>query len=429
MFNAVNTTTGTRRKKSASHCGSARSGGHARIAALLGPAFVAAVAYVDPGNVAANITAGAKYGFLLVWVLVVANAMAVFIQYQSAKLGLVTGQSLPEVLGERLNRPARIAFWVQAEIVAAATDLAEVIGGAIALNLLFHLPLVWGAVITGVVSIGLLAFQAGGRQHVFERIIIGLLAVIAIGFLAGLVLDPPAPGEVAAGLVPRLTNAETVLLAASMLGATVMPHAIYLHSSLVKHRFGAADPTRLPTLLRASKFDVTWALVVAGLVNIGLLVLAGNSLFGESGTDTIEGAHAAVTASLGPAVGVIFGLGLLASGLASTSVGAYAGSEIMDGLLHVRVPLIARRVITLVPAIAIIAAGLEPTLALVWSQALLSIGIPFAIIPLFWATGNREVMGAFADRCGIKLLASVICVLIVVLNIALVVLTALGLEA
>lgn len=397
-----------------------------RLVVLLGPAFVAAVAYVDPGNVAANITAGAKYGFLLVWVLVLANAMAVFIQYQSAKLGLVTGHSLPEVLGMRLKKPARLSFWVQAELVAAATDLAEVVGGAIALNLLFDLPLLAGAVITGVVSIVLLAFQARGLQHVFERVIIGLLLVISIGFLAGLVVDPPVPAEVAGGLIPRFDGAETVLLAASMLGATVMPHAIYLHSSLVKHRFGRADDARLPRLLRASKFDVTWALVIAGLVNIGLLVLAANSLYGVEGTDTIEGAHAAVVANLGDAVGVVFGLGLLASGLASTSVGSYAGSEIMDGLLHVRVPLLTRRVVTLIPALIVVAVGVEPTLALVWSQALLSVGIPFAIVPLFLATGSRKVMGRYADGTAVKVLAFIIAALVIVLNVALLVLTAMG---
>lgn len=415
MFRAVNKAANSVEKSS-----------KGRILTLLGPAFVAAVAYVDPGNVAANITAGAKYGFLLVWVLVLANAMAVFIQYQSAKLGLVTGLSLPEVLGQRLGTKARISFWLQAELVAAATDLAEVIGGAIALNLLFDLPLVAGALITGVVSIFLLAFQARGRQHIFERIVIGMLLVIAVGFLAGLVIDPPRPAEVAAGLVPRFQNAETVLLAASMLGATVMSHAIYLHSSLVKHRFGARDKAQLPRLLRASKFDVTWALVVAGLVNIGLLVLAGNSLYGVAGTDTIEGAHQAVVDYLGRGVGVVFGLGLLASGLASTSVGAYAGSEIMGGLLHVRIPLLIRRVITLIPAIIIIAAGLEPTAALVWSQALLSVGIPFAIVPLFLATGSTKVMGPFADSRGVKVLAWAIAVLIIALNLALLVLTALG---
>lgn len=415
MFRAVNKAANSVEKSS-----------KGRILTLLSPAFVAAVAYVDPGNVAANIMAGAKYGFLLVWVLVLANAMAVFIQYQSAKLGLVTGLSLPEVLGQRLGTKARISFWLQAELVAAATDLAEVIGGAIALNLLFDLPLVAGALITGVVSIFLLAFQARGRQHIFERIVIGMLLVIAVGFLAGLVIDPPRPAEVAAGLVPRFQNAETVLLAASMLGATVMSHAIYLHSSLVKHRFGARDKAQLPRLLRASKFDVTWALVVAGLVNIGLLVLAGNSLYGVAGTDTIEGAHQAVVDYLGRGVGVVFGLGLLASGLASTSVGAYAGSEIMGGLLHVRIPLLVRRVITLIPAIIIIAAGLEPTAALVWSQALLSVGIPFAIVPLFLATGSTKVMGPFADSRGVKVLAWAIAVLIIALNLALLVLTALG---
>ena len=403
------------------------TGAKARMIALLGPAFVAAVAYVDPGNVAANITAGAKYGYLPVWVLVLANAMAVLVQYQSTKLGLVTGKSLPQLLGDRMAKRSRIAFWLQAEIVAAATDLAEVIGGAIALNLLFNVSLLTGAIITGFVSILLLLVQGEDRQHIFERVVLGLLLVITFGFMAGLVLDPPSASGTLGGLVPRLKGTETVLLAASMLGATVMPHAIYLHSSLVNHRFADRSHS-LKRLLRASEFDVTWALILAGLVNIGLLLLAASSLFGVKGTDTIEGAHGAIVSHLGSGMGIIFGIGLLASGLASTSVGAYAGSEIMLGLLHVKVPLVVRRLVTLIPALIIVGAGMDPTLALVWSQALLSVGIPFAIIPLMRYTAKKEIMGEYVDSTAIKVIGFIITALIVCLNLALLYLTAAGIE-
>lgn len=420
---------------------------------LLGPAFVAAIAYVDPGNVAANLTAGAQYGYLLVWVLVVANAMAVLVQYQSAKLGLVTGRSLPELLGSRLGTGRRRAFWLQAELVAAATDVAEVVGGAIALHLLFGLPLVLGGLIVGAVSMALLMVQSRRGQRTFEFVVIGLLAVIAIGFLAGLAVSPLDWGAAADGLIPRFDGAPTVLLAASMLGATVMPHAIYLHSSLARDRHGAPEPTissgprhdagegitpqpriasegetRLRHLLRVTRWDVVGALVVAGAVNIAMLLLAAASLPGVAGTDTIEGAHAAITDALGPVIGMAFAIGLLASGLASTSVGAYAGAEIMKGLLRVRVPLWARRAVTLVPALIILAVGVDPTWALVLSQVLLSLGIPFALIPLVRLTGDRRVMGVHVDSAITRAVSWLVVALIVALNAALVVLTATGLD-
>ncbi|MFF1877219.1 Nramp family divalent metal transporter [Leifsonia sp. NPDC058230] len=399
----------------------------ARLFFLLGPAFVAAIAYVDPGNVAANLTAGAQYGYLLVWVLVAANAIAVFIQYQSAKLGIVTGSSLPELLGTRLGAGTRRAFWVQAELVAAATDLAEVIGGAIALNLLFGLPLPLGGLIVGAVSIGILSIQSRRGQRPFEMVILGLLGVIAIGFLAGLFVSPVDWGEAAGGLVPRFDGAPTVLLAASMLGATVMPHAIYLHSALARDRHGRNEnPTVVTRLLRATRLDVIAALVLAGAVNIAMLLLAAASLDGVEGTDTIAGAHAAISSALGPVIGVIFAVGLLASGLASTSVGSYAGATIMAGLLKIRIPLLTRRIITLIPAIVILAVGVEPTWALVVSQVFLSLGIPFAMIPLLRLTGSREVMGERVDRMRVRVLGAVIATLVVALNAALVVLTVSG---
>jgi len=417
----------------------------ARLAWLIGPALVAGVAYLDPGNVASNMTAGARYGYLLVWVVVLGNIMAWLIQYLSAKLGIVTGRSLPETLGRRIRNPwARRAYWLQAELVAMATDIAEVIGGAVALNLLFDIPLLWGGVITGTVSIILLMVQSRRGPRTFEFVVIGLVAIIAIGFTFGVFIAPPEAGAVAAGLVPRFEGTGSVLLAASILGATIMPHAIYAHSALARDRFAPiaagrpevfqstsetadqadrtdqadpADPTdhadqnmrangRLQQqrgistvrLLRATKWDVSIAMLIAGTVNLCILLLAAANLAGVEGTDTLEGAYAALRDGIGPMVATLFAVGLLASGLASTSVGAYAGAEIMHGLLHVRIPLITRRLVTLIPALGILAIGVDPTLALVLSQVVLSFGIPFALIPLVVLTAQQRTLGEFRNR-------------------------------
>ncbi|WP_062465091.1 Nramp family divalent metal transporter [Demequina soli] len=398
-----------------------------RIVTLIGPAFVAAVAYVDPGNVAANLTAGAEYGYLLVWVLVASNLMAVLIQYTSAKLGLVTGRSMPELLRDRLGRRGRLAYWAQAEVVAAMTDLAEVIGGALALHLLFGLPLVLGGLIVGLVSLGLLAVQTRHGQRRFEVVIMALLAVIAIGFMAGLVVSDTDWAGAAGGLVPRFEGPGTVLLAASMLGATVMPHVIYLHSSLSRDRHGVGhDAGRLRRLLHATKWDVGLSLVIAGSVNIAMLLLAAGSLRGASGTDSIEGAHAAIEAALGPWIAGAFAVGLLASGLASTSVGCYAGSAIMGGLLHRHIPVWLRRTLTLLPALVVLGAGANPTWALVVSQVVLSLGIPFAAIPLVRLTSDRAVMGEHVNTRAVQAVAWTVVALIVALNAALLVMTLSG---
>ncbi|MDR1294312.1 MAG: Nramp family divalent metal transporter [Bifidobacteriaceae bacterium] len=391
-----------------------------RIAHLLGPAFVAAVAYVDPGNVAANLTAGARYGYTLIWVLVLANVMACLVQYLSAKLGLVTGHSLPQLIARHLPRAGRLAFWAQAEVIAIATDLAEVIGGALALHLLFGLPLLIGGLVTAVASMGLLAVQSRRGQRPFEFVVTGLLVIITVGFVAGLFVSPVYLPDLARGLVPRFAGSDSVLLAASMLGATVMPHAVYLHSSLTRDRHGhAPDPAERRHLLRATRWDVATALVIAGGVNIAMLALAATTLRGVDGTDSIEGAYAAIVANLGPAIGVIFAVGLLASGLASTSVGCYAGSEVMEGLLRVRVPLLARRAITVVPALIVLGVGASPTWALVVSQVVLSFGIPFALVPLVVLTGRRSVMGADANTRLTATLAWAATAAIVALNVVL----------
>lgn len=363
---------------------------------MLGPALVAGVAYLDPGNVASNMTAGARYGYLLVWVVVLGNLIAWLVQYLSAKLGVVTGRSLPELLGTRFHRKGtRIAYWVQAELVAIATDVAEVIGGAVALQLLFGLPLVAGGVITGVVSLGLLAVQRQPRT--FEFVIMGLVAVIAVGFVAGVFVAPPHPHDVIAGLVPRFDGSGSVLLAASILGATIMPHAVYAHSALARDRF-ALTQLPIPRLLRATRWDVSIAMAVAGAVNVCILLLAATALSGAGGTDTLEGAYAALRDGIGPVVATLFAVGLLASGLASTSVGAYAGAEIMHGLLRTGIPLLVRRAISLVPALLLLVVDADPTQALVLSQVVLSFGIPFALIPLISLTARREVLGRYRNR-------------------------------
>jgi manganese transport protein len=397
-----------------------------RLLRLLGPAFVAAIAYVDPGNVAANLSAGATYGYLLVWVLVVANAAAVVVQYLSAKLGIVTGRNLPEVLGDRLPRLPRLLYWAQAEITAAATDVAEVIGGALALAILFGVPLPLGGLIVFAVSMGILAVQSRHGQRAFELVVIGMLAVIAIGFLAGLVVSPLDWGQAAGGVAPRFADSHSVLLAASMVGATVMPHAIYVHSGLARDRHrpvqAATAPWRVRRLLRATRWDVMGALTVAGGVNIAMLLLAAASLPGVVGTDTIPGAANAIGNHLGAGVGVAFGVGLLASGLASTAVGGYAGSAIMAGLLHRHVPVVVRRMVTAIPAMLVLASDVDPTYALVLSQVVLSIGIPFALVPLVWFTSRRTVMGEFTNGTALRLASAVVTAGIVLLNVVLLVL-------
>ena len=394
---------------------------------LLGPAMVAGVAYLDPGNVASNASAGARYGYLLVWVVVVANMMAWLVQYLSAKLGLTTGQSLPELLGRSIqNRIGRSAFWLQAELVAMATDIAEVLGGAIALQLLFQVPLLLGGLITGIISMLVLALNRRGSQ-LFQQVITGLVVIIGVGFCAGIVFAPVNGAAAVGGLVPHFTDSGSLVLAASILGATVMPHAIYAHSALTRDRFGriAEGPERQRMLL-ATRIDVTVALAVAGTVNVAILLLAASTLPGVTGADTIEGAHAAISAALGPVIATLFAIGLLASGLASTSVGAFAGAEIMHGLLRARVPIVARRVVTLVPALAVLALGINPTFALVLSQVVLSFGIPFALIPLVRYTSRRALLGDATNRWWTTVFAVVVAVLLISLNVTLIVLLVSG---
>ncbi|MBQ0991340.1 Nramp family divalent metal transporter [Micromonospora sp. PSH03] len=384
---------------------------------LLGPAFVAAVAYVDPGNFATNSAAGARYGYLLVWVVVVANLMAMLVQTLTAKLGLATGRSLPELCRERLPRPVNRVMWVQAELVAMATDLAEVIGGAVALYLLFGIPLLPGGIIIGTAAFAVLALRSRGYRA-FEVVIAVLLGVIVLAFAANLLASGSDPASAMAGLVPRLQGTDSVLLAAGILGATVMPHVIYVHSALTRDRIPAADDTERRILFRGQRTDVLLALSAAGAVNLAMLLIAAASFRGggPGGADSLEGVHAGLGQTIGTAAAFGFAVALLVSGLASTSVGTYAGEVIMQGFLRRRVPLLLRRLVTLLPALAVLAIGLDPTRALVLSQVILSFGIPFALIPVVAFTRRRDLMGNLVNHPLTTAAASLVAVLVVALN-------------
>lgn len=394
-----------------------------RILSLLGPAFVAAVAYVDPGNFAANFSAGAKYGYLLLWVLVVANIMAMLVQYLSAKVGLVTGKSLPEVVAEKMGRKTRLAYWFQAELVAIACDIAEVVGGALALNMLFNVPLVYGGLIVGVVSMLLLLIYNKPEKKYFERTIIGLMLIIPTGFVVGLFQNPPSASGIVGGLVPQFAGADTVLLATAMLGATIMPHVVYLHSALARDRHGKVAKRELASYLRATKFDVGIAMVVAGSVNIAMLLLAASALNGQTGIESFQDIFAALEQRTGSLVAVLFALGLLVSGLTSTSVASQAGSVIMQGLLRRKINVFIRRLVTLLPALFILLIGFDPTSALLLSQIGLSFGVPFALIPLAMITANKRIMGDQKNQPIITYAVWAIAGVVSVLNIALIWLT------
>ena len=387
---------------------------------LLGPAFVAAIAYVDPGNFATNVAAGSQFGYLLLWVIVGANILAMLIQALSAKLGLATGENLAEQCRRHFPRPVSRGLWVQAEAVAAATDLAEVIGGAVALNLLFGLPLFVGGLVTGAVAFALLGLHSRGYRP-FELVITGLFAVILIGFLLTLLRVPVEPSELAAGLVPHLQGRDSLLLAVGILGATVMPHVIYLHSALTQKRISADTPDERRFLLRHQRIDVLLGMGLAGLVNASMLIIAAALFYGRGieNTDTLEGVYAALGQSLDHSAALMFAIALLASGLASSGVGTYAGQVVMQGFIRRRIPLTLRRAITLAPALVVLGVGADPSEALVISQVVLSFGIPFALVPLVLLTARRRVMGALVNRPITTVLAGAAALLVSVLNVVL----------
>jgi manganese transport protein len=381
-----------------------------RMAALCGPAFIVSVAYVDPGNFATNMAGGASYGDMLLWVIAVANILAMFIQALSAKLGIATGQTLPAVCRDHLPRPVTWLLWVQGELVAVCTDLAEFLGGAIALNLLFGTPLVPAVVITAAVSSALLILAPRGRRR-FETVITGLLGVVCAGFLYQALLAGHLSTAVH-GLAPRLAGQGSLLLAAGIVGATIMPHVIYLHSALTKDH---AQQAGKRAALRASRIDIFVALGVAGLVNLAMMSVAATALRGR-GAASLPGIQASLGAALGGGAATVFALALLASGLASSSVGIQAGQVIMEGFIRRRIPLVARRLITIAPAIALLAAGIDPVRVLILSQVALTAGLPFALIPLTIMTSRKSIMGALVNRRSTTVAAIMTTIVILALN-------------
>jgi len=395
----------------------ARAPGRLRgVVALLGPAFVAAVAYVDPGNFATNFSAGAQFGYGLVWVIVLANLMAMLVQYLSAKAGVATGRDLPELCRDHLPRAVSRGLWAQAELVAMATDLAEFVGAAIGLNLLFRLPLLAAGLVTAVVAFGVLAMEQRGYRR-FELAIAALLGLVFLGFAYDLAAVGASPAAIGSGLVPALGGGR-LLLSVGIIGATVMPHVVYLHSALTKSRVPCRDDTDRRRLLRFQQLDVVIALGAAGLVNLAMLFVAAAlaRLGGTAGGGSIPAAHAALGRLAGGGAALAFAVALLASGLSSSSVGTYAGQVVMQGFLGRRIPLFLRRGLTMLPALVVLGAGLPPTTSLIISQVVLSFGIPFALVPLVLLTRRADIMGALVNRRATSAAAACVTVVIVLLN-------------
>ncbi len=399
--------------------GKSKKRGLARLMPFMGPAFIASVAYMDPGNFATNIQAGAQFGYTLLWVVVVTNMMAMLIQTLSAKLGIATGRNLAELCRERFPRPVVLVMWVLMEIVAMATDLAEFLGAALGFYLLLGIPLWVAGILTAIITFIILGLERYGFRPL-EAVITALVGVISLCYLIEIVLVKPVWGDVLYhAVVPQLAGPESVVLAAGILGATVMPHVIFLHSSLTQKRIIVRTPARLRKLFKFEIVDVVVAMGVAGLINAAMLIMAAATFYnqGMSSVATIQDAHLTLEPLLGKASSIFFALSLLASGLSSSSVGTMAGQVIMQGFLHWEIPVWIRRVATMIPALIVILIGLDPTRTLIISQVVLSFGLPFAIIPLVMFTSRRKLMKTLVNRWTTTLAASLVTVIIVSLNI------------
>jgi manganese transport protein len=393
--------------------------GVGRIWPFLGPAFIAAVAYIDPGNFATNIAGGAKFGYLLLWVVLSANLIAMLVQTQSAKLGIATGKNLAELCRERFSRRTSIGLWLQAELVAMATDIAEVVGAALGLHLLFGIPLFPAGLVAGAGAFAILGLQQMGYRRLEAGISV-LVGVVVASFVFELFDAKPQASEIAGGLfVPGFAGTESILLATGIIGATVMPHVVYLHSALTQRRIVGRDAAEKKKILGFEKVDVVIALSLAGLVNLSMMIVAA-ALFHESGltgVDSIDGAFEALRTLVSDRAATVFGIALLASGFASSSVGTMAGQVVMQGFIRRRIPLFLRRAITLAPALVVLAVGIDPTDALVGSQVVLSFGIPFALVPLLIVAARPEVMGELVNPVWLTALAGVLASLIIALNV------------
>ncbi|WP_213505986.1 Nramp family divalent metal transporter [Paenibacillus faecis] len=393
-----------------------------RLLPFLGPAFIAAVAYLDPGNFATNITAGSKYGYLLLWVIAASNLMAVLIQTLSAKLGIATGKNLPEVAHDRFPKSVSIFLWIQSELVIIATDLAEFIGAALGLYLLFGIPMLPAAIITAIGSFAILELQRRGYRSL-EAGIAAMVLIVVLAFAFQVIVAKPDFAAVATGIVtPRFDGIDSVLLAAGILGATVMPHAIYLHSSLTQNRIVGRNEAEKKKIFKLEFIDIILAMIIAGAVNMAMVVVSAG-LFFKNGmvVEDLDVAFRQFGQLSGPVTAISFGLGLLIAGLSSSSVGTMAGDVVMQGFINKRINLYLRRAITMVPPLAIIVSGVNPTDALVMSQVVLSFGIAFALIPLILFTANRDIMGGLVNRRFTTILGWMISALVVGLNLFLIV--------
>jgi manganese transport protein len=384
---------------------------------MLGPAFVASVAYVDPGNFATNVQGGAQFGYLLLWVVLLANLMAMLIQYLSAKLGVVTGRNLPELCRERFPRWMSRGLWVQAEVMAMATDIAEFLGAALGLNMLFGVPLLVAGLITGVIAFAILALQTHGYRR-FEVAITALLGLVFAGFIYQALKIGPSAHQSLRGLLPGLHGTSSLYLAVGIVGATVMPHVIYLHSALTSGRMPVRNDAERRRVLRFERIDVIVALGLAGLINLLMLAVAAKLFHnsGLSGLTSLTAAHAELGRLVGGGAALAFAVALFASGASSSSVGTYAGQIVMAGFINVRIPMVARRAVTMTPALVVLAIGVNSTSALVLSQVVLAFGIPLALIPLVVLTARSDVMGVHANGRLTSVLAYGVAGLIILMN-------------
>jgi len=371
-----------------------------RILPFLGPAFIACVAYIDPGNFATNVQGGSEFGLMLLWVILAANLMAMLLQTLSAKLGIATGKNLAEHCRERLPRWLVVVMWIVAEIAAMATDLAEFLGATLGFSLLFGIPLWLGVILTAIATLIILSLERFGFRPL-EAVITALVGVIAVSYVIEMVLVRPPLGQVLVhSVVPQLAGTESVLLAVGIIGATVMPHVIFLHSSLTQSRIVVKEPRKLQRLLRFEIADVGIAMGLAGIINMAMLIMAAQTfhVHGMTNIATIEDAHKTLVPLLGAAASWVFAISLLASGLSSSSVGTMAGQVIMQGFIHRQIPAWIRRLVTMVPSVLVIVLGIDPTRALVLSQVVLSFALPFPVIPLIFFTRRKDLMGVLVNK-------------------------------
>ncbi len=392
-----------------------------RLLPFFGPAFIASVAYVDPGNFATNIQGGAKFGYMLLWVIVLSNLMAMLLQSLSAKLGIATGQNLAEMCRTHFPPRATLVMWGLMELVAMATDLAEFLGATVGLNLLFGLPLWISAILTAIITVLILALERHGFRPL-EAVITGFVGIIALSYVVETILDRPDLGLILHhSVIPQLSGTESVLLATGIIGATVMPHAIFLHSALMQNRIVTSDPQQKRKLYHFELIDVGVAMTIAGFVNAAMLIMAASTFFnsGLREVGTLEEAHRTLQPLLGSAASTVFAISLLASGLSSSSVGTMAGQVIMQGFLHRHIPVWVRRVVTIAPSLIVIFLGLDPTRTLVISQVMLSFGLPFAVVPLVAFTARRDIMGILVNHKLTTIVASVVAAIIIFLNLLL----------